>query len=227
MDPEDIKKEVAALAKKHGLDEHGGHGHNHDHGHGHDHHHSHGVPDELKEVTAILLRMQNTQTALLFSGEFKKGFKAQAVNPIIPMRQLMDNFVGNIRKVLLALTSLIIVVSGVGIFVSIYNSMADRRKEIAIMRALGAGRQTVFAIVLMESILLCVGGGLLGILMGHGLVFLAVPLARSQIDLVMNPWRFQPQELILLPVLIVLASLIGFIPGMTAYRTDVARSLAD
>ena len=192
--------------------------------------------DLQKEVTAVMLIMKRppgqsrwvpVPLALLFAAELKNGFKAQAVNPIIPMQRLTELFVGNVRKVLLGLTSLIVIVSGVGIFVSIYNSMADRKQEIAIMRALGASRQTVFAIILSESILLCFGGGLVGILLGHGLVFTVAPVVEQQTGILINPLAFEPMELVLLPVLILLASLVGFIPGMTAYRTDVAKTLAD
>jgi putative ABC transport system permease protein len=171
--------------------------------------------------------MRTTEDAIFFSNEVNKGYKAQAVNPIRPMYRLMRDVVGNVRKVLLILTGLIIAVSGVGIFVSIYNSMADRRREIAVMRALGAQRQTVFAIILAESVLLCFGGGLLGIALGHGLVFAAAPFVEAETGILINPFAFEPMELVLLPALIALASLVGFIPGLTAYRTDVAKALAD
>ncbi|MGE3315090.1 MAG: ABC transporter permease [Planctomycetaceae bacterium] len=194
---------------------------------GHEGHSHEPVTDIQKEVTAIFLEMKNDQSALLFSSELKKGYKAQAINPIFPMRRLMQQVVGNVRTALVVLTGLIIIVSGVSIFVSIYNSMADRRKEIAIMRALGAQRATVFSIILTESILLCFGGGLLGMLLGHGLVFLAGPIVQEKSGLLINPYAFEPLELVLLPILIVLASLVGIVPGLTAYRTDVARTLAD
>ena len=193
---------------------------------GHDHHH-HEIPDFQKEVTAVFLNMKTDSAAVLFSGQMKSGFKAQAINPMIPMRRLMDTIVGNVMKALLVLTGLVIAVSGVSIFVSIYNSMADRRKEIAIMRALGARRQSVFSIILAESVLLCLGGGLLGLALGHGLVFLAAPYVESQTGLIIDPLAFHPFEFILFPVLLGLAVLIGFLPGMTAYRTDVARALAE
>ena len=61
--------------------------------------------------------------------------------------------------VLLALAGLVIVEAGMGIMVSIYNSMSDRRRDMAVMRALGAGRRTVLTIVLLESILLALAGG--------------------------------------------------------------------
>lgn len=95
------------------------------------------------------------------------------------------------------------------------------------MRALGARRRSVFSIILAESVLLCLGGGLLGLALGHGLVFLAAPYVEAQTGLIINPLAFHPFEFVLFPVLLVLAVLIGFLPGMTAYRTDVARALAE
>jgi putative ABC transport system permease protein len=192
-----------------------------------EHHHHHKACDVQKEVTAILVNMKSPSMAFMFNGEMKRGYKVQAVNPIIPMQQLMSSILGNVRTVLVVMTALIIAVSGVGIFVSIYNSMSDRRKEIAIMRALGAQRRTVFSIILAESILLCFGGGILGILLGHGLVFAAAPVVQEQTGLLINPFAFEGIEFILLPGLIALASLIGIVPGLAAYRTDVARALAD
>ena len=190
----------------------------------------------LREVTAIFIvvrrrpedkRSDPSIMSAHLQSKINSGYSALAVNPIVPMKRLMDNVVGNVRKAVMVLISLIIVVSGVSIFVSIYNSMADRKKEIAVMRALGARRQTVFSIILAESVLLCVGGGLLGILLGHGLVFAAAPFVERETGLMIDPWAFETLELAILPCLFGLAVLAGFIPGMTAYRTDVAQSLSD
>jgi putative ABC transport system permease protein len=198
--------------------------------------HVHGMEDWQKEVTAVLINCKRppdwpadaaSPQMGSFQAEIKRGFKAQAVNPIEPMRELMQDIVGNIRKVLVVMTGLIIIVSGVSVFVSIYNSMSDRRREIAVMRALGAQRRTVFSIILAESLLLCVGGGFFGVLMGHGLVFAAAPYVAAQSGLLIDPFAFEPMEFAVLPALIVLASLVGIIPGLTAYRTDVAKALAE
>jgi putative ABC transport system permease protein len=218
---------AADIAAEHDHHDHDGHDHGHEH-------HSHGVPDELKEVTAVLLIMSGKDygdrafRSVMFSNELKQGSKkVMAVNPIVPITRLMTDVVGNVRTALVVMTGLIIIVSGIGIFVSIYNSMADRRREIAIMRALGARRMTVFAIIVAEAFLLCVGGGLLGLALGHGLVFVSAPIVEARSGLLVDPLAFEPLELILFPALIGLAVLIGFIPAMTAYRTDVARALAE
>lgn len=191
------------------------------------HHHAHAVPDLLKEVSAILVVARTDPAAILLASELDEGLQAQGVNPVLVMRRLMENLVGNIRLALMVLTALIIGVSGIGIFVSIYNSMSDRRREIAIMRALGASRRTVFSVILIESILLCVVGGVLGLLLGHGLVIVAAPIVTARSGLLIDPYHFETIELILFPILIAMASLVGFLPGLTAYRTDVARALYD
>jgi putative ABC transport system permease protein len=185
------------------------------------------LPDEQKEVTAILVRMKHLSLGPIFRSQVNKGITAQAANPLEEILKLLRNVVGNVRTMLVVMTVLIIIVSGVSIFVSIYNSMSDRRREIAVMRALGARRSTVLSIILAESILLCLGGGLLGLALGHGLVFAAAPYVEARADVLINPWSFEWIELILLPALIVLASLVGLLPGLTAYRTDVAKSLTE
>jgi putative ABC transport system permease protein len=159
--------------------------------------------------------------------EINEGPFAQAANPAQQINWLMSNILGNVRMLLVVLTGLIIAVSGVGIFVSIYNTMADRRREIAVMRALGARRTTVFSLILTESILLCVGGGLLGLLLGHGLVFVAAPIVELRSGVRIDPFAFETIELVLLPAMVLLASVAGVVPGLTAYRTDVGRTLAN
>ena len=197
-------------------------------GHNHAHDHSHEVPAAMKEVTAILVktRPETPFDAISLTAELQKGFQAMAVNPIRPIQRLVTGLLGNIQKALVVLTAMIILVSGVGIFVSIYNSMADRRREIGIMRALGARRLHVFGIVLSESALLCVGGGLLGWFVGHALAVAAAPWVIRQTGLLINPWAVNPWEAVLFPVLVGLAALVGFLPAMTAYRTNVADALS-
>jgi putative ABC transport system permease protein len=151
---------------------------------------------------------------------------AQTVAPTREIAMLMDRIVGPIRIVLLVLTVLIVIVAGIGILVSIYNSMSERSHDIAVMRALGASRVAVMAIILVESILLAVGGGLIGILLGHGMIGLVSPYVVERTGVALSWFQFDWWELVLIPGLLVLASLVGFLPALAAYRTDVAKALA-
>jgi putative ABC transport system permease protein len=190
------------------------------------------LPEDQREVTAVLVRTASIGGAppeLVAPDLVKhvnKEFVAQAIEPIKEINVLTNTFVQPLQWILLILTVLIVVVAGVGIMVSIYNSMSERRHEIAVMRALGAHRGKIMMIVLTESIMLALGGGLFGWVAGHLLVGAAAPLITDYTGVAVNFLQFVPtSELILIPGLIVLASLAGYMPALSAYRTDVGRAL--
>jgi putative ABC transport system permease protein len=245
----DDDKEHAGHAADH---EHAGHEHAEEHGHeeahaheeGH-HHHEHGehshepLPLEKREVTAILVLTAGVPSAagipgvppgLLYGAELMKSVNkdsvAQVVMPIREMSSLFETFVDPLRLLLLGLTVMIVIVSGIGILVSIYNSMSERRHEIAVIRALGAGRRTVMFIVLLESILLSLAGGVVGWLVGHALIAVLSPWIAVRTGVSIGFLEFVGYELVIIPGLIVLASLVGYLPAMAAYRTDVAKALS-
>ena len=136
------------------------------------------VPE--REVTAILIKTVNQVVTPGLMNIINEGNTAQAALPVAEIYGLFTTIVGPIKQVLLALTVMICVVSGVSILVSIYNSMSDRQHEIAVMRALGAGRGTVMSVVLFEAIILALGGGLIGFCTGHILIGTAGPTIEDQ-----------------------------------------------
>jgi putative ABC transport system permease protein len=179
-------------------------------------------------VTSILVLCKNNFLPRSLDQAINKGENriAQSVAPAREVAMLLNSIVGPVRIVLLVLTVLVIIVAGISILVSIYNSMNERSHDIAVMRALGASRNSVMAIVLVESILLSLGGGLIGILLGHGILGLASPYVVERTGISLSMFHFHWQELVLIPGLVLLASLVGFLPAIAAYRTDVAKSLA-
>lgn len=202
--------------------------HEHD-AHAHDHAHDHKpLPIEQREVTSILVLCNSPLGPTALDQAINKGEDriAQAVAPAREVALLMNGIVGPLRLILLVLTVLIVIVAGISILVSIYNSMSERSHDIAVMRALGASRGAVMAVVLLESILLAVGGGVIGILLGHGLIGLASPYVLQRTGIALGLFEFDWQELVLIPALVVLAALVGLLPAVAAYRTDVAKSLA-
>jgi len=193
----------------------------------HDKHHHH-----AHALTAILVRTtmaENPAAAMALPDAINRGdifgIPAMAVRPAVVITDLFDRIIGNVQMVLLLLSALVVVVAGMGILLSIYNSMNDRRHDIAVMRALGASRLAVMFVILMESILLSLGGGLFGALLGHGVTGLLAPKIASELGVNIAAFEFQSVELLLVPGLILLATLVGYLPAAVAYRTDVAKSL--
>ena len=186
------------------------------------------LPPDQREVTSILVLCKSALGPQYLNFKINKGKNriAQAVAPAREVAVLLNNIVGPLRIVLLVLTVLVIIVAGISILVSIYNSMTERSHDIAVMRALGASRNAVMAIILVESILLSLGGGLIGVLLGHGMIGLASPYVVDRTGIAISLFEFDWQELALIPGLVILASLVGFLPALAAYRTDVAKSLS-
>ena len=228
------------------------------------------LPIEHREITSILLRTSKNDPYNLLGemlpprikeGELANSLQwspfrpvraqtgAQAVNPVGEITKFFAFFVDPARWLLLGLTILICVVSGLSILVGIYNSMSQRHHEIAVMRALGANRSKVMLIMLLESILLALSGGLLGWFAGHALNAVLGPLVEGQTGVPLGFWNFAPKlslaeipyansflsseilqfavspELLLIPGLILLAIVVGIYPAVSAYRADIAKSL--
>lgn len=207
--------------------------------HGDDRHEP--LPKDLRALSAILVRNSNPMVSRWLPRSINDDQIASAVFPTREVTRLQTEIIGNIELILLVLATLVVVVAGVGIMVSIYNSMSERRREIAVMRSLGAQRGTVLSIILLESMLLSLGGGVAGFLLGHLLIGTLSPLIASYTGVVIGFFQFPtftlrlreggivvgvPYELILLPGLVILATLVGYLPALTAYRTDVAKALS-
>jgi putative ABC transport system permease protein len=205
------------------------------------------LPTEQREITAMLVRTTSPLVTPGLQNTINEGSVAQAVLPIQEIYNLLEFIVGPIKTLLLVLTVLICVVSGVSILVSIYNSMSERRRDIAVMRALGADRKQVSLVILCESIILSVGGGLIGLLLGHTLNWVASSKVEDLTGVKIGFATFAPgwkisellgrsgglgfdfaisPEILLIAGLVLLAIGVGLLPAASAYRTDVSKSLA-
>lgn len=185
------------------------------------------LPGVQREVTSILVLCKNPMSAFALQTTINKGSDGmQAVSPTEVVTGLLDNIVGPVRVVLLVLTALIVLVAAIGILVSIYNSMSERSHDIAVMRALGASRGAVQTIVLLESVLLSVLGGIAGIVLGHLMIGIASPFVEQRTGVALDMLAIDPWEYLVIPGLVLLATLAGLVPAITAYRTDVAKALS-
>jgi putative ABC transport system permease protein len=188
--------------------------------------HAGGVVPETNKPgisAALVFPKPGVHKALLLSQLSKRNTLAVA-DVDAEVRALLA-LVGNVDRVFLAIALAVVLVGVVSVAVAIYNTLAARRREFAILRILGASRRTVFGILIGEAGLLSAAGGLLGICAGHGLV-------AATAGLVERGAGFRPSALVLLPgelvayVLIVAAGALGgLLPAFEAYRTDVAGHL--
>ena len=190
------------------------------------------LPYAQREVTAILLEtasLPGLPAELMAMGlrtAINEGRDGQAALPVAEIRQLLDLFVRPLELLLLLVTALVVLVSAIGILVSMVGSSLERSRDVAVMRALGARRSQVLTTVLIEALLLAVGGGLAGWLLGHVLVGAIGPLITTNAGVSASVFSASPlAEALLVPFLIILAIAAALLPAIAAYRTDVAKWL--
>lgn len=185
------------------------------------------LPLEQRDLTAILVKAGNPMFAVQMQRPINKRLQTQATSPVSEITSMLEMFVAPIRNALLGLTVVVCIVSAISILVSIYNSMNERRRDIAVMRALGARRDVVLIVVLLESLLIAVGGGLLGWIAGHAIAAACSPLVEMRTGIRIGFFSsITTAEAALVPALMLLAALAGIVPALVAYRTNVSKYLA-
>lgn len=183
------------------------------------------IPKEDWSISAIMVKARNPAMAQQLMYVFNNRPEAQAVNPASVMRTFFENFLKGPSMVLLLISLLVTIVAAVAILVSIYNSVSARLREIAILRALGATRSRVLALICLEAGLIGLIGGLLGFVLGHGLGALASVYFNSFIGEGLNWMAVGSEEVLYLVVVVVIALLAGLVPALKAYQTPVATNL--
>lgn len=111
------------------------------------------------------------------------------------------------------------------VLVSVYSSMTARRRDIAILRALGARRATVFLAVLGESIATGLAGACGGLLLHAGLMAVASHIIQRETGVVLDAFSWAPVLAVVPAALLALCALAGLVPAWKAYRLPVADAL--
>ena len=179
-------------------------------------------------ITSILLKLKNPVYFDLIRRQVNdnkyEGINAQAVMPVFEIKQLFD-IIGNINSILLVIAYLVIFVAAISILVSLYNSMNERKRDIAIMRSLGATKFTILKIIVLEGALLSLSGSAAGILLGHIAVFFMKNKISDLAGIQISGTTFNIFELYILAGTLFLGILVSTIPALKAYKTDVAKNL--
>ena len=103
------------------------------------------------------------------------------------------------EKVLRWVALLVAVVAAGSVLASIYNTMNERRREFAILRSLGAGRGTVFGVIVLESATIAAFCAFIGFAVYGGIMFASASILRNEIGVTLHPFEQHP-VMVILPV---------------------------
>jgi putative ABC transport system permease protein len=183
-------------------------------------------PNAATDVSAVLVKLKAPELGLSMDMMYnRQGNRLTFAYPIAAVMADLFSKIGWFDRVLALVAYLVALVATLSILASIYNSMNERRREIAILRALGARRTTVFGAILLEAASISALGMVVGFAC-YGIIMVAVAgVIREQTGVVIDPMKFNQVMLWAPAALIVLGALAGVVPAVKAYRTHVAEYL--
>ena len=189
----------------------------------HAHEHAHKEP----QITSVLIKLYSPGVRFEFVRKLAQEYNAVPVVPVQEVKKLYDQILKTAQTVLLAIGYLVVVISSISILIGLYLSIIQRKKDLAIMRALGASRGEIFGSVLIEAFwvtLLGIAAGWFG--SAAVCAGLNVFLARS-IGFTVPPITWTPTVITAYSAVLLMGMLAGMLPAWQAYRGNVAKDLAE
>lgn len=214
----------------HGHDEnprHGEEGHVHVEGEEHQHNADLTLDEPNMEITAVLLKLRNQMAKLTWQRIVPQNTKMQAVSPAFEVNRLFGLFGIGITA-LQYLAYGIMLISGISIFIALYNTLKERKNEFALMRVNGANRLQLLKVVMIESILLCVVGFFFGTVLGRVAISLLSKSSEADFKMSFNPYEFLwEKEGTLFLLTIFVGFIAALIPAIKAYNLNISKTLAN
>jgi putative ABC transport system permease protein len=195
--------------------------------HSHEEHHEEMVNEEGKEITAVLIKFRSKMGIIMWPRLIAQNTKMQAASPAIEINRLFSLF-GIGLQALQYLAYGIMFISGISIFIALYNTLKERKYEFALLRVNGASRLQLLWLVLVESLLLCVTGFIFGTVVGRIALILISGSSEAEFKMSFNPLVFVWQkEGYLLGLTIFVGILAAVIPALKAYSLNISKTLAN
>jgi putative ABC transport system permease protein len=181
--------------------------------------------DSTKEITALLVQYRNPIAAIQLPRLINTQTNMQAASPAFETARLFS-ILGVGVDVLMGFAYVLIFISGLSIFIALYNSLKERQYDLAIMRSMGASRSKLFFSIILEGGILTLLGSFIGILMGHSVLFAFTQWISESQKAGVSAFVFYPEEIGIVVGSLFLGVLCSLLPAWQAYRTDIHKVLA-
>lgn len=179
-----------------------------------------------REVTVILVRYATPLAAASLPRSINAGERLQAASPAFESARLF-RLVGVGVDGLRAFGLLLLGLAALSVFVALFQALSDRRRDLALMRLLGASPRRLFGMLVGEGLLLSAIGVVLGLAIGHGVLEAAGRWFSPQGELPLTGLDFDTMEWLYAFGALVLGCVAAAIPAWLAARTPLAGALSD
>ncbi|WP_209327307.1 ABC transporter permease [Pseudoalteromonas sp. PA2MD11] len=210
---------------------HGGHAHQHEaaqaDANDHDQHDDVDLVGTPKQITAFLLGFDSPLYTLQVRRNINQ-YKDEALLAIMPgvtLRELWE-MLSIVEKILLLFSIVVVLISLLGMLTSLLSSLNQRRRELAILRSVGARPWHIFTLISVESLLITGLGCIVGIALFYALMLLGADYLQSHAGISLNIALLSSYELMLLAAIMVAGFIVGLIPATRAYFYSLADGMS-
>jgi putative ABC transport system permease protein len=179
-----------------------------------------------KQITALLVKFRNPMGLMTIPRNINANTNMQAALPAIEINRLFS-LMGVGIVTLKWIAFLIIMVSAISIFVTLYNSLKERKYEMALMLSMGASRIKLFALLLLEGLIIGILGYLLGMFFSKIGLYLMSKNTETNFHYQFNIFNISVDELWLFLASILICILAAAIPSIGIYKVNISKTLAD
>lgn len=180
---------------------------------------------EAAEITALLIHGKGYGDVARLSAQLSRRTDVQAIFPGRVATQLLS-YMQRGQTVVTAMAWLAAGIATFAVMVSLLAAAIERRRQIAMLRAIGASRSVVFGVLAAEAGIIAGVGAVAGVLLGSVVTHVVAWQVSSRSGLLLVPAPIGLSDLTVALVAIVLGMAAGAIPAYIACREDVARNLA-
>ena len=175
------------------------------------------------QITAFMVKL-NSPMAIFGMQRMVNNYREEPLSAILPgvaLQQLWE-ITGVAEKALMAVSSFVVVVGMLGMLTALLTSLNERRREMAILRSIGARPLHVFILIIGEAMGITLLGIILGIIMLYGLLILVKPVVLSMFGFYLTIGAISGYEALLLGAIFLAGTIIGIVPGWRIYRYSLA-----
>ena len=183
------------------------------------------IPEDAM-ITSLLVKFKSPIGLIQLPRKINETTNMQAAVPALEISRL-TNLLGFGVQTINIIAFIIIIVSGLSIFISLYNSLKKRRYELSLMRVHGATKWQLVQLVLQEGIILSLIGTIFGLLISR-ITLLVLPLfAEQKYTFVSFQFNFLSEELWLLPLSLLIGVAASLIPTILSYNINIPKTLSN
>jgi putative ABC transport system permease protein len=179
-----------------------------------------------ESITAFMIGMRSkvmTFTMQRAINQYRQE-PLQAIIPGLALKQLWD-LVGIADRALMIVAAFVVLAGLLGMLTAILTSLNERRREMAILRSVGAGPRHVFTLLVLEAGLLAAAGVLFGVLFTWLGLAAAQPLLESRFGIFFDLGGLTRYDLAILGAIVAAGLTMGFLPAWRAYRNTLSDGL--